>query len=144
MASGNRPVDQGKALNTSKLATIVAHQGGTKGKAVASDPEIVGPNRRAQALEDCGLLSVMAADGLPFGVEHGHLPGERIELRKGCLAALAALCALEQLRPGDERHRQGILVLEGINPFGHLGRTVFDQVDQDVGIEQVDHSDSRS
>ena len=144
MASGSRPVDQGEALNTSKLANIVAHQGGTKREAVASDPEIVGPNRRAQALEDCGLLSVMAADGLPFGVEHGHLTGERIKLHKGCLAALAALGALEQFRPGDERHRQGILVLEGINPFCHMGRTVLDQVDEDICIEQVDHSESRS
>ena len=144
MASGSHPVDQGEALNTSKLANIVAHQGGTNGEAVASDPEIVGPNRRAQVLQHCGLLSVMAADGLPFGVEHGHLTGERIKLPKGCLTALAALGALEQFRPGDERHRQGILVLESINPFGHLGRTVFDQVDEDVCIEQVDHSDSRS
>ena len=77
-------------------------------------------------------MSVMAADGLPFGVEHGHLTGERIKLQKCCLTALAALGALEQFRPGDERHRQGILVLERINPFGHLGRTVFDQVDEDV------------
>ena len=34
--------------------------------------------------------------------------------------------------PDGKRHRQGILVLEGINPLGHLGRTVFDQVDEDV------------
>ena len=30
----------------------------------------------------------MAADGLPFGLEHWHLPGECLELPKGCLAAL--------------------------------------------------------
>jgi hypothetical protein len=54
------------------------------------------------------------------------------------------LGALEQFRPGDERHRQGILVLEGINPFCHMGRTVLDQVDEDICIEQVDHSESRS
>ena len=103
MASGSRPVDQCEAFNTSKLANIVAHQSSSKGEAVASNQEIVSPNRRAQSLEDCGLLSVMAANGLPFGVEHGHLPGERIKLPEGCLAALAALGALDEFPPGDER-----------------------------------------
>jgi len=72
--SGSGPVDQGEPFNTSKLTNVVADQGGTKGKAVASNPKIVAANRSTKALESCGLLSVVVADGLPFRIEHRNLP----------------------------------------------------------------------
>jgi len=48
--SDSGPVDQGEPFNTSKLTNVVADQGGTKGKAVAGNPEIVAANRSAKAL----------------------------------------------------------------------------------------------
>jgi hypothetical protein len=62
----------------------------------------------------------------------------------GRFSALATFCTLEQFSPGAEGHRLGIHFAQGIIPLGHLRRSLLDQVDGDVGVEQVNHSASRS
>jgi hypothetical protein len=56
----------------------------------------------------------------------------------------AASGSLEQLGPGHKRHRELILFWQRINAIGYLGGLLLDQLDQDVGIKQIDHRLSRS
>src|SRR5690606_28736151 len=71
-------------------------------------------------------------------------PGQRGELAKHLVLADGTLGAREQLGMGDEGHAQAVFGRQAVHMLGNLGRTVLDQMDQDVGVEHVVHSDSRS
>ena len=111
---------------------------------MGGDPKVVGTDRCGTAPQAGGLLGVVTADRRSFRLEHGHLTGQHFELLEGGFSALAAFRTLEQFSPRDEGHGQGVILCQGVDALGHLRRTPLDQINEDVGVEQVDHSDSRS
>jgi hypothetical protein len=63
---------------------------------------------------------------------------------EGRFSALATFCTLEQFSLSSEAYRQGILFAQGIIPLGYLRRSLLDQVDEDVAVEQVIYNNARS
>jgi hypothetical protein len=114
------------------------------GQRMAGNPQVMGPDGGASVLQPSELLGIVVADRGAIGIPHRHLSGQRVESAQDLRFARAALGPLEQLGPGDEGHAQARILRQGIHPLSDGGRLVPDQVDQGAGIQQVNHSASRS
>ena len=138
------PVLDPQARHPGELAGVVGDEGCVFSQRVAGNPQVVGADRRACGLQACRLLRVMATNCRAHRVMHRYQPSQPLQPTQHLRLAGAALRALEQLGPGNERHAQAIVVMQGIDALSKRRRLVLEQVNQDVGIEQVDQSASRS
>src|SRR3989338_1926315 len=138
------PILQAQPRDALELAGVVGDQRRIKRQGMAGDPQVVGADGRTGFLEPGELRRVVPAEGVAGIEDDRHLPRQRIEPTQHFGLAAASLRPLEQLRVGNEGHAQPVRRRQGVDPRRHAVRPVFDEVDERVGVDEVNQSASRS
>src|SRR3989338_4886078 len=138
------PILQAQPRDALEFAGVVGDQRRIERQGVAGDPQIVGAEGRTGFLEPGELRSVGPAEGVARIEDDRHLPRQRIEPPQHLGLSAASLRPLEKLGVGDEGHAQPIRRRQCIDPRRHAVRPILDEVDERVGVDQINQSDSRS